>query len=316
MRLKRIRRNRKAFNTMWPVVVILVSVLIMIFLLLFVKKNHEVGQSSSAQTACRSSVIAHSKFGTPINCPVSFINIKTRDKEDAKRIVADAMVDCWDDYGKGRLKLFQAEDEKFCTVCSIINFKRIDERITGFPLFLSRSYFSRVGVRYNYQEYLTGFRTSDSMIDELSRTQAEQYLDPESRYAILFTFYKDSEWDRWVVIGATIAVGVVLFAAATVATIATMGAAAPTFAVSAAIVAAMAAGGAATGAATGVIVHEQASTGVGSSLIGAEWDAGIIITLLNASNLAGLGCEELPVGLTGITDEGPEELAPEVDVRR
>ena len=310
MRLKRILRNRKAFNTMWPVVIILVSVLIMIFLLLFVKKNYEVGQSSSAQAACRSSVIAHSKFGTPINCPIELIKIKTRDTEDAKKAVADAMVRCWDSYGKGELSLFEGvvtgRGQKFCSVCSIISFTRLEEPIEGFNLYLTRNFFSRAGTRYNYHKYFAGNDASDSIIDFYRTHASEMSLDSTQKYALLFTVYHDRIWLDYFLpvtasyagaVGASIVIG-------SMAAVIGIGVAAVWI---------------------GTIIHDEMTDVSNEEILselqqftasGGQGTSGLIITLLNTSNIADLGCEELPVGLTGITDEGPEELTPEADVRR
>ncbi|MFQ5474360.1 MAG: hypothetical protein ACE5DM_00855, partial [Candidatus Nanoarchaeia archaeon] len=136
---------------------------------------------------------------------------------------------------------------------------------------------------------------------EMAKHRSEDFLEGDKEYVILFTYYKDSDWTK---IGA-VAVGVFVGVVAVGTIVLTGGVAAPFWVVGAGAVLAGAAGGYAASEA-----HEAAG-----SAIGADWSANIIITHLNPEALKKLGCEKLPVGLTGLDSAKQSTVEAEVDKR-
>ncbi len=85
--------------------------------------------------ACHNSVILRSqKLGemlVPLKCKTQYITIDTSDEEKIKRIIADAMYDCWWMLGEGRYDFFPEKEsvnfglhklESSCVICSVIKF--------------------------------------------------------------------------------------------------------------------------------------------------------------------------------------------------
>ena len=102
--------------------------------------------------ACKASIEAHLRFGTEINCPADTREIKETDEQEMKRALADKLVDCWDTYGQGKKKLFSEDDEKFCVVCAVTEFKKKDVRLDQFSIFLATETF--VHPQLGRQRYL------------------------------------------------------------------------------------------------------------------------------------------------------------------
>jgi hypothetical protein len=170
----------------WSIVSMTLVLSAALLLLVFVQKNSETAEQSAIDTECRASVLAHSKFNTPINCPVQMVEIK----DDTEKRLADLMVGCWDNYGKGELNLFQGT-KTFCAFCSVVDFD-IDEPVENFDYYLATNSFRRAGERYNYFEYLTGFKPTKEYISSLSPKR----LDPDQKYAVVFTYIRESDLNK------------------------------------------------------------------------------------------------------------------------
>lgn len=141
----------------WIVIALAVSALLFwLGLKLSQKAEHTTWKST-----CRASIESHARFKrldlhSQIKCPTLFITIKeelktAQQKDEALKRIADAMVDCWQIHGEGKLELFEG-DGVFCSVCTIIDFKYKDAIIEDFELFLAtQRYKDRT-----YLEYLSG----------------------------------------------------------------------------------------------------------------------------------------------------------------
>jgi hypothetical protein len=144
------------------------------------------------------------------------------------------------------------------------------------------------GVRPTYYEYVSGVDTGTLFKDKAPPPDMS-YLDGSKKYAILFTFYKES-WlykTRNAIITGTI-VGLTI-AAATVITLVTGGTGAfvavplTTLVISAAV----------TGGIAGVIGGAAAAEATTS----ADWQAHLIITEYTEKYISDLGCTALPVSM-------------------
>lgn len=289
---------------MWPVAIMILTLAIMIFLLMFVKKSAETSETSSRETACQSSVFAHAQFGTDINCPAERITIKTKYHEEAKRQIADEMVRCWDNYGKGQIKIFSKEGTKFCAVCSVIEFKRKDEKIEGFPLFTTTKFFSRGGQRFTYAEYFSREAPTKALVDYYVQIANQQPFDTNEKYAVLFTFYNKRTMSGMVWESLKSPSSLLLFSGGMFGPLGPLVGAGIVFYK----IDELAKDGKADLERVQAVVAKYAPSDT-------DWIASVMITLLKPENLKTVGCEELPVALLGIEQESETHVVPEAEQR-
>ena len=294
------------FKALFGVVVMVVVTMVLIAIFNSIAK---VSKDEAERASCKASVMAYAKFNSlnldvpfvtgakadesSINCPTKYLTIQSAKASSMRRDISDLMVECWDNFGAGKVNLFSSDDAKFCVICSVFQFEDKTTQLQGLPYFMmSENMPLKVdGIRPTYQEYLTGVTTNPEVIDDV-RGKDLSYIDGSKRYAIMFTFYKESYWSKvysslvgaltGVAAGAVLVIGV---AAGLAIAGASFGIAAP---VSALIVTASAAAGAAIGV-------SSADEGAGTFIGGADWDANIIMVEYDTQKIQDLGCEALPI---------------------
>jgi hypothetical protein len=283
--------------------IIIVLVIIILFMIIF-KRIAVSSEESALKTRCKTSVMAYAKInslpGIPfladsnadeanINCPTTYTTIASDTPNKMKREIANLMFDCWDNFGAGKLRLFRADDDKFCVVCSAFQFEDKTTKLAGLPGFLMTEKAPIVidKRRPSYQEYLTGTQTNPGVVDQAKNSIDMGYLDGSKRYVVMFTYFKQSYWSKlkgaltgFVISATVVTVGTII---AVTATAVTFGTAAPigVLIISASVVAgASLAGGGASG---------------GTMSEGADWDANIVMSEYSPEALKAFGCGELPV---------------------
>jgi hypothetical protein len=299
------KRSKKAMSAMFAMLIAIVIVTVIIILIIIIfKKIADASEESALRSRCQASVAAYARlkdipFGeattgeADIRCPTQYITIEDTTPKDMRRQVANQMVDCWSNFGAGKLRLFTADDEKFCVICSVLEFEDESEKLTGLSSFLmtERAPVIQDKKRPTYYEYLTGVQTNPEIVDQVKSSVDLNYLDGSKRYAVMFTFYKESYWSKLksalygaltgAVAGTVVVlgVGVGLFLA-----VGTVGIGAP---VSALIVSGS--------AALGAYIAAETSESDSWTTEGADWDANVILAEYNAAGLEALGCTALPV---------------------
>jgi len=293
--------SRKAVTALFTALIAVVIVaVIMILLIVIFKKISDASEEEALRSRCRTSLVAYARlkdlpFGdanadeADIDCPTRYITIPEGNQNDMRRSVANQLVSCWSDFGEGKFRLFSAEDQKFCVICSVFQFEDRSVRLTGLPSFMMTE---RAPVLVNkkrptYQEYMTGVRTSDEVVDQARGSIDNNFFDGSKRYAVMFTYYKQSYWDKisGALVGLTVgAVGAFIGIAVTVGT---AGIASP---IGAMIITGSAAAGAAIGAAS-----TGGGQGGGWTTSGADWDANIVISEYVPEQIRTFGCQSLPV---------------------
>jgi hypothetical protein len=297
-------RSRKGVTALFTALVAVVIVVVVLILLIFlIDKISDASEEEALRSRCKTSLLAYSRiknlpFGdtnadeADIDCPTRYLTIPEGNQNDMRRSVANQLVNCWSDFGEGKIKLFSAEDTKFCVICSVFQFEDRSVRLTGLPSFMMTE---RAPVFVNkkrptYQEYLTGMRTNEEVVDRARNSMDPNFFDGSKRYAVMFTFYKQSYWSRlqsagfWggvmAVAGLVVGIGV---------SVVTGGAAAP---VSAMIIGATIGGaaGAAGGAASG-----GEGRGGGWTTSGADWDANVVVSEYVPDQIREFGCKSLPI---------------------
>ncbi len=244
------------------ILMLLVASLIIVVWTVFGEKSSGIAED----TACKSSVIAHSKFGTEIKCPVHVDVIKKKKADDIKRELADRMVRCFDNYGRGELKLFSAEDERFCTVCDIVTFKKQTE-LTSFNRFLIEHFTSYGSEKQRYIEFILNTPLNE-MGDYLFYLENNDVsVDTSYKYAVLFVYLKDTDvvWSKTGIRGNT-------FEQRTVDILSTIGTVYSTF-------------------------FTKPFRDEFAPVWGAEWSAAVVLAPYTEKNLKEFGCTQLPVGL-------------------
>lgn len=176
--------------------------------LFFSKGIGEASDRSAAVTACRESVYRNARlhisgieFPTTVNCPAHKIKITKTDTDDAqeaaKKTIADAMYDCWLQYGEGKLNLFK-DEATFCAVCSFINIED-DKAVKGLMAYLMNEQIPDKSGRL-YADYLASYKTSKAeqvlgaikgtpLVDRASGGE----LKAKSTYAVAFVYAKGKD---------------------------------------------------------------------------------------------------------------------------
>lgn len=184
--------------------VLLVAMLTVLIAYLFFNKGFaEASNKSVDVTACRASVdrnarlhISGFEFPISINCPARNIKI-TKSDDSAKRTIADAMADCWYQYGEGKLNLFK-DEATYCAVCSFISIES-EEPIKGLPAYLLTEQMPDGSGEF-YHDYLASYKTSkaEDVLGKIKDTQliedaAKSEIEGKSTYAILFVYRKGKD---------------------------------------------------------------------------------------------------------------------------
>jgi Ca2+/Na+ antiporter len=288
---------------------------LVIIFLLFLSRTNDILRSKSQKEICKSDVYGQTAMGikplknierigelidnrhefvSDINCPTQEVVIKEKlDTKDgqtkAKKQIASAMYDCWDQFGEGKLELFESKTgtEMYCVMCHHITFKQKDKEIKGFVDYLSDNTIPGSS-EVTYTEYLTGYQTLETLsvfkenMDNFMQQHDAKEIITSSDYAVTFFYYKQGYIDKIKstalgmvggavvgTVGGGLSVGVVVGAV----TISTGGAAAIGLAIFA------------LGTSIGAVVGSDKS---------ADWNSGVMLVPLQSENLKDLKCGYLP----------------------
>ncbi len=185
-------------------VVILVILLTAFLLIKYESSLKDIYAKSVGKSTCETSVRTHAglklryaDFSGEIKCPVVKIQIDDKNEDVIKRKVADAMVDCWDQFGKGKLDLFK-DDSVYCSICHRITFNK-EIKFNGFMKYLAEEKPSKQAEVKNitYLQYLTTEKTQNSdFLNELANRKIDDTVlaSQQNEYAIVFTYVKGKQY--------------------------------------------------------------------------------------------------------------------------
>ncbi len=153
-------------------------------------------------------------------CPPTFIYVKTNDEEKIKETIADSMINCWNNYGRGSSEIFQNKGSNYyCVLCSSIQFENKDSetkndnsktiiKMSDLYNYLKNNYVPYS--QYNdltYLEFLSNcdlngcyvknfyiFNPNEEMNNEL-KTSLSNYdydISTDKDYAILYFIYENN----------------------------------------------------------------------------------------------------------------------------
>ena len=172
------------------IIIVLISALIIFNFLVDLKKAYAV-----EKTTCKASVRAHTAlklryadFSEEIKCPTVRLKIEDK-KEDTKKKLADAMYDCWDQFGRGQLELF-TDDSVYCSLCHRISFAN-DIKVNGLTKYLAETKTPKG--ESSYLQFLTTEETDNA--DFLKEYESRKIVDSidastNNEYAVIFTYIK------------------------------------------------------------------------------------------------------------------------------
>jgi hypothetical protein len=186
------------------VVMLILAVAIAVFSMIFINQTKYSASDSIDVTSCYSSVKLNSnlhlrgiEFPTNINCPARKLEVADNTNEAegnnaAAKKVADQMYYCWNQYGEGKLNLFN-DDGTFCAVCAFIDVKT-PTPIHKFPDYLTTATVpDQSGL--DYTSYLTGFSTSKASEvlgvingNTLLQNKDQAGLPTNKKYAVMFVY--------------------------------------------------------------------------------------------------------------------------------
>lgn len=201
-------RSKKGDTIVFVLYVLIIFAVIMVLFVVLSGKYDAFLKKFFRREICKESVRMHSRLHIggieafyDVNCPVEE---KTIEKgQDIKAKLAYYMAECWDNYGEGRLKLFDNKwigENKFCAICSHVKFdekKVIDAK--DFLEFLKNDYvpqefsidvFEKKDVPY--YTYLTGYKTEE--LDLSTIPLGEYNIDTSAPYGIIFTYTKKGDF--------------------------------------------------------------------------------------------------------------------------
>lgn len=182
----------------------LIIILITAFILLrFEGKIKEVYAEAIEKQTCKASVKTHAAlkiryadFSGEIKCSTVRLKIDDKDESITKKKIADAMFDCWDQYGQSgekKLELF-SDDNIYCSICHRITFDKA-LKINNFLDYLATQ--QAPGQKVTYSQFLTTKKTENSaFLEELENRRISDEIDASknNEYAVIFTYIKGKKY--------------------------------------------------------------------------------------------------------------------------
>lgn len=182
----------------------LVSIIvILITALIFFKFQgnlKDIYAEATAKQTCKTSVYMASKlkliyadFINEIKCPTIKLDIDDKNEGIAKKKVADAMYDCWDQFGRGKLELF-SDDNVYCHICHRVTFGE-EVKVDRFMEYLASN--KVPAQKVSYLQFLTTEKTKNSdFLNELENKKIEDEIDASknNEYAVIFTYIKGKDY--------------------------------------------------------------------------------------------------------------------------
>jgi len=184
------------------IIILIISAAILIY---FVTKIMQTGMDK--REVCRQSVVLRSKSVMelepgrvlPLNCETQVYKIKTEDEDKVKRVIADAMYDCWYMMGEGKLDFLSDTDgKKACVICGIIKFDESmkGKKITGFTEYLINTKIPFKNI--TYIEYFLGGETEKIRENINIIEEGEEAIYTSKDYAIIFSVVEAPEREDFI----------------------------------------------------------------------------------------------------------------------
>ena len=132
-----------------------------------------------------------------LKCQTEQITIKEKDEEAAKKKIADAMYNCYYQFGRGEKELFSGSGT-FCFVCSTIDFEDAGKKITQLTEFNKYLFENYANTKETHAQYLYKDQTEKTR-ETLKKTGEYTKTRPVQKLGIIFTYDRgltsDTKWD-------------------------------------------------------------------------------------------------------------------------
>jgi hypothetical protein len=292
------------------VALILVGIVIILMIVIVYNLGKTTERASFKQT-CKSSVQARAKLvqlpmGTTIDkdkasieCPTQYVTIADKSDTKKKETVAKLIADCWDNYGQGKVILFNPRNMRFCAICDVVQFKDQSKPLVGLSGFMMTNKVP-IGIDPNhrtYYEFLTGQKPTQAQIGASAQVSAVDSLDTKKRYMIVYTYFKETDIHKFVrenPVAAGIVAGT--YSGMQAGAVAQMAIPIPGVGFLVGFLVGSSVGSDVTSAVEKMQKPADSSQTVASSgNAGLDFDANIMVFEYSAQGLSQLGCDELPV---------------------
>ena len=125
-------------------------------------------------------------------------SVDVRNVDAAKKQLAGAMFDCFDEFGAGKLDLFdtrRGSTDHYCVVCSKITFTNTDKtkELKGLADYLTDPNVVSPNGKDTYYEFFSGTTSGGSVKVPPDLASIDQ-LDTSKRHAVFFTYGKTTGW--------------------------------------------------------------------------------------------------------------------------
>jgi hypothetical protein len=190
--------NKKAasISTVASIVLLLT---VMIVLVIFLLKTRAFANNIVEDSDCKKDIMSHvtllkvsgEAIAPNIYCPTKYYTLAGKNDADTKQQLAEALKTCWGTWGKGQLDLFKDEGY-YCHMCSVIDFKDKNEKITDFNQYLANTPI-KAGEKTTYTDYLAGYASEGAdpeVIKAFQEKGSTQVIDTSKTYATIFLYAK------------------------------------------------------------------------------------------------------------------------------
>jgi hypothetical protein len=211
---------KKAEEAMWGTILGIVLILVAgVVLLIFLSQTGKISTSVGEKEQCVSSVRSQSLIGminpttvVDLRCTTKQMKVDEDDPEKQKALVASEMASCWEQFGEGKVKLFDIETGSYCVVCSRIEFTK-PAKLEDFGEYLLKT--TAKGKDATYYEYLFNTKGTPQVVDEYRRSPiaSQDTLDTSRPLAVMFVAEKNvDKWTGYLITagGTALAAGAVL----------------------------------------------------------------------------------------------------------
>lgn len=179
----------------------LIGLFVLAILAIMVGKLKDTGEDAADESFCKISVYQHASakvgpfdFSQNIECPTRNIIINNKKESQARFEIAEELRKCWDNFGKGKLDLFQQEGT-FCAVCSTIDFTKKGTLGDLSSYLLKKEIPPPNPKRLTYMDFITGSESpkfkdyyDDPLKFNKDDPKLENEIDTSPRYAVLFVY--------------------------------------------------------------------------------------------------------------------------------
>jgi hypothetical protein len=177
----------------------IIMVVVIALLAMVILRWKEIAHLESQKNICKASVYEHAAshikgvdLSSSINCPTQNHTVPDGTPHEQKLYLAKRMAGCWEQFGEGKLRLFD-HDDMYCVLCSWVEFSG-DEVLHDFSEFL---YTERMpGTEITFMDYLNGYETERAaqVIGDVTKdTVKDKPILPDKMYTIVFVYAKGDD---------------------------------------------------------------------------------------------------------------------------